>query len=49
MFETELIAMPFPQASKALARFTVLDLTQVRAGPAGSILMTLARARRSRR
>jgi len=33
MFETELIAMPFSQASSALARFTVLDLTQVRAGP----------------
>ena len=26
--------MPFPRASKALARFTVLDLTRVRAGPA---------------
>ena len=26
-------AMPFPRASKALARFTVLDLTRVRAGP----------------
>src|SRR5689334_10881893 len=25
--------MPAPQASKALARFTVLDLTRVRAGP----------------
>src|SRR5579871_6885406 len=25
--------MPFPQASKALSRFTVLDLTRVRAGP----------------
>jgi crotonobetainyl-CoA:carnitine CoA-transferase CaiB-like acyl-CoA transferase len=25
--------MPFPRASKALARFTVLDLTRVRAGP----------------
>ena len=25
--------MPFPRASKALARFTVLDLTQVRSGP----------------
>jgi crotonobetainyl-CoA:carnitine CoA-transferase CaiB-like acyl-CoA transferase len=25
--------MPFPHASKALARFTVLDLTRVRAGP----------------
>jgi crotonobetainyl-CoA:carnitine CoA-transferase CaiB-like acyl-CoA transferase len=25
--------MPFPKASKALARFTVLDLTRVRAGP----------------
>ena len=25
--------MPFPSASKALARFTVLDLTRVRAGP----------------
>jgi crotonobetainyl-CoA:carnitine CoA-transferase CaiB-like acyl-CoA transferase len=26
-------AMPFPQASQALARFTVLDLTRVRSGP----------------
>jgi crotonobetainyl-CoA:carnitine CoA-transferase CaiB-like acyl-CoA transferase len=26
-------AMTFPRASKALARFTVLDLTRVRAGP----------------
>jgi len=26
-------AMPFPHASKALARFTVLDLTRVRSGP----------------
>jgi crotonobetainyl-CoA:carnitine CoA-transferase CaiB-like acyl-CoA transferase len=25
--------VPFPRASKALARFTVLDLTRVRAGP----------------
>ena len=25
--------MPFPNASKALARFTVLDLTRVRSGP----------------
>ena len=25
--------MPIPRASKALARFTVLDLTRVRAGP----------------
>src|SRR6476620_3015439 len=25
--------MPFPSASKALSRFTVLDLTRVRAGP----------------
>src|SRR5262245_44416428 len=25
--------MPFPRASKALARYTVLDLTRVRAGP----------------
>ena len=25
--------MPFPRASKALTRFTVLDLTRVRAGP----------------
>ena len=25
--------MPFPRASQALARFTVLDLTRVRAGP----------------
>ena len=25
--------MPSPRASKALARFTVLDLTRVRAGP----------------
>jgi crotonobetainyl-CoA:carnitine CoA-transferase CaiB-like acyl-CoA transferase len=27
------VAVPFPRASKALARFTVLDLTRVRAGP----------------
>jgi crotonobetainyl-CoA:carnitine CoA-transferase CaiB-like acyl-CoA transferase len=27
--------MPLPRASKALARFTVLDLTRVRAGPTG--------------
>src|SRR5438045_7642287 len=27
------LAMPFPRGSKALARFTVLDLTRVRAGP----------------
>src|SRR5437660_11121468 len=27
------LAMPFPRASKALKRFTVLDLTRVRAGP----------------
>jgi crotonobetainyl-CoA:carnitine CoA-transferase CaiB-like acyl-CoA transferase len=26
--------MPFPRASQALSRFTVLDLTRVRAGPA---------------
>src|SRR3984885_3841954 len=25
--------MPFPRASKALSRFTVLDLTRVRSGP----------------
>src|ERR1700756_1397575 len=25
--------MPFPKASKALSRFTVLDLTRVRSGP----------------
>ena len=25
--------MPFPRASRALERFTVLDLTRVRAGP----------------
>ncbi|MBN8974342.1 MAG: CoA transferase, partial [Rhizobiales bacterium] len=25
--------MPFPSASAALARFTVLDLTRVRSGP----------------
>jgi hypothetical protein len=25
--------MPFPRASQALSRFTVLDLTRVRAGP----------------
>ena len=25
--------MPFPRASEALLRFTVLDLTRVRAGP----------------
>ena len=25
--------MPLPRASKALARFTVLDLTRVRSGP----------------
>jgi crotonobetainyl-CoA:carnitine CoA-transferase CaiB-like acyl-CoA transferase len=29
----DVLAMPFPQASSALARFTVLDVTQVRAGP----------------
>src|SRR5262252_8764385 len=29
----ELTGMPFPRASKALERFTVLDLTRVRAGP----------------
>jgi crotonobetainyl-CoA:carnitine CoA-transferase CaiB-like acyl-CoA transferase len=29
----ELPQMPFPRASKALARYTVLDLTRVRAGP----------------
>jgi crotonobetainyl-CoA:carnitine CoA-transferase CaiB-like acyl-CoA transferase len=28
-----MIEMPFPRASKALARFTVLDLTRVRSGP----------------
>src|SRR5579884_1354326 len=27
------VLMPFPRASQALARFTVLDLTRVRAGP----------------
>src|SRR5271167_1072370 len=27
--------MPFPRASKALARFTVVDLTRVRSGPTG--------------
>src|SRR5262245_60427471 len=27
------ISMPFPRASQALSRFTVLDLTRVRAGP----------------
>src|SRR5881397_1520482 len=27
------IEMPFPRASQALSRFTVLDLTRVRAGP----------------
>jgi crotonobetainyl-CoA:carnitine CoA-transferase CaiB-like acyl-CoA transferase len=31
--EAEAPAMPFPRASKALARFTVLDLTRVRSGP----------------
>lgn len=25
--------MPFPHASEALSRFTVLDLTRVRSGP----------------
>jgi crotonobetainyl-CoA:carnitine CoA-transferase CaiB-like acyl-CoA transferase len=30
---SEASAMPFPRASKALARFTVLDLTRVRSGP----------------
>ena len=25
--------MPFPRASQALSRFTVLDLTRVRSGP----------------
>jgi crotonobetainyl-CoA:carnitine CoA-transferase CaiB-like acyl-CoA transferase len=29
----EASAMPFPRASKALVRFTVLDLTRVRSGP----------------
>src|SRR6202453_2053436 len=29
----ETSAMPFPHASKALSRFTVLDLTRVRSGP----------------
>jgi len=29
----EVLAVPFPRASKALTRFTVLDLTRVRAGP----------------
>jgi crotonobetainyl-CoA:carnitine CoA-transferase CaiB-like acyl-CoA transferase len=29
----EASAMPFPRASQALARFTVLDLTRVRSGP----------------
>ena len=28
-----LISMPFPHASEALSRFTVLDLTRVRSGP----------------
>src|SRR5262249_25020329 len=28
--------MPFPTASRALERFTVLDLTRVRAGPTGA-------------
>jgi crotonobetainyl-CoA:carnitine CoA-transferase CaiB-like acyl-CoA transferase len=32
-FPSQTLAMPFPRASKALARFTVLDLTRVRAGP----------------
>src|SRR5262249_12542843 len=27
------IEMPFPRASQALSRFTVLDLTRVRSGP----------------
>jgi crotonobetainyl-CoA:carnitine CoA-transferase CaiB-like acyl-CoA transferase len=30
---SESLAMPIPHASQALARFTVLDLTRVRAGP----------------
>src|ERR1700733_10659944 len=30
---SEAPAMPFPRASKALSRFTVLDLTRVRSGP----------------
>jgi len=30
---SEFIRMAFPRASKALSRFTVLDLTRVRAGP----------------
>src|SRR4051794_18803927 len=30
---TEFVRMAFPRASKALSRFTVLDLTRVRAGP----------------
>ena len=30
---SEAPAMPFPRASKALTRFTVLDLTRVRSGP----------------
>ena len=29
----ELLVMPFPRASQALSRFTVLDLTRVRSGP----------------
>ena len=28
--------MPFPRASQALSRFTVLDLTRVRSGPTAS-------------
>ena len=32
-FEGDEISMPAPQASAALARFTVLDLTRVRSGP----------------
>jgi len=27
------VPMPFPRASQALSRFTVLDLTRVRSGP----------------
>jgi formyl-CoA transferase len=33
LFLRRLIAMPAPRASKALSRFTVLDLTRVRSGP----------------
>jgi formyl-CoA transferase len=33
LFLRRLVAMPAPRASKALSRFTVLDLTRVRSGP----------------